>query len=215
MSPGSAAVYNVQLSRTNLTGPVTLDAASGLPSGATATFSPNPLTANSSTLQINTDASASTGTYQIYLVASGKADDGSGTKYAYANVQLVLTSSGKAFTISGNVPGLLAPGVGQALNLTLTNSNPTALAVTNLTVTIQSVTKASSVGSCSTADYAVTQYSGPYPLSVPKNGSASLASLNVPQSQWPQVRMLDTASNQDGCKGATLTLAYSGSGQGN
>jgi len=26
--------------------------------------------------------------------------------------------------------------------------------------------------------------------------------------------MLDTASNQDGCKSATVTLAYSGSGQG-
>jgi hypothetical protein len=27
--------------------------------------------------------------------------------------------------------------------------------------------------------------------------------------------MLDTSANQDGCKGASLVLTYSGSGQGN
>jgi len=29
------------------------------------------------------------------------------------------------------------------------------------------------------------------------------------------VGMLDTSANQDGCKGASLQLSYSGSGQGN
>jgi len=64
------------------------------------------------------------------------------------------------------------------------------------------------------ADYAVTQYSGPYPLAVPAHGNATLSSLGVASGKFPQVQMIDTATNQDGCKGATLTLAYSGSGQG-
>jgi hypothetical protein len=37
----------------------------------------------------------------------------------------------------------------------------------------------------------------------------------VPASQWPKISMLDTTANQDGCKGASLVLTYSGSGQGN
>jgi hypothetical protein len=83
-------------------------------------------------------------------------------------------------------------------------------------VTVHAVTRAASaVGPCSTADYAVTQYSGPYPLTVPGSGTASLSTLGVASSAQPKVTMLNTATNQDGCKGATLALAYSGSGQGN
>jgi hypothetical protein len=135
---------------------------------------------------------------------------------ATAAVTLVVSSKGKDFSISGNVSGLLAPGVSRPLNLTLTNPNNQPLAISNLTVTVKSVTKAAHapVGACTTSDYAVVQYSGPYPLSVPANGSATLTSLGVASSKWPQVKMLDAAYNQDGCKGATVTLAYSGSGSG-
>ncbi|UUL77431.1 hypothetical protein NG819_08200 [Pseudarthrobacter sp. Fe7] len=56
---------------------------------------------------------------------------------------------------------------------------------------------------CSAADFAVTQYSGPYPLAVPA-GSSSLSGLGVAQQAWPRVGMLDSSANQDGCKGATI-----------
>lgn len=214
MGAGSTAVYTAQLTRTNLSGPVTFSVLGGLPSGATATYTPNPTTGNSSTLQIATSPTTADGTYTLYLVASGQ--DSSGTKYAYASVQLVITTSGKAFTISGNVSGLLAPGVSRPLDLALTNPNNKPVSVTNLTVTVQAVVRAvSAVGPCGTADYAVTQYSGPYPLTVPGSGTASLSTLGVAPSALPKLTMLNTATNQDGCKGATLTLAYSGSGQGN
>jgi hypothetical protein len=92
------------------------------------------------------------------------------------------------------------------------------VSVTNLTVTVQSIARTPYAVShnqpCGPGDYKVTQYGGSYPLAVPGNGSASLSSLGIASSVWPKVTMLDTASNQDGCKGATLTLAYSGSGQG-
>jgi hypothetical protein len=215
MSPGSTAVYTVALTRTNLTNPVTFSVFSGLPSGATATYSPNPTTGNSSSLQVATTASTADGTYTLNLVASGT-DSAGTTRYAYASVQLVITTSGKPFTISGDVSGLLAPGVSRSLDLTLNNPNKKSLSITNLTVTVQSVTRATGVsGPCTTADYQVTQYSGPYPLTVAGNGTASLSSLGAASQYWPKVKMLDTATNQDGCKGASLTLAYSGSGQGN
>ncbi|HEY3716613.1 MAG TPA: hypothetical protein VGL39_18965 [Jatrophihabitantaceae bacterium] len=214
MAPGAAAVYTVALARTNLPGAVAFSVAGGLPTGATATYSPNPTTGTSSTLQITTNSTTPGGTYDLYLVASGQ-DPGGTTRYAYANVQLVIATTGKPFTISGNLPGVLAPGMSVPLNLTLTNPNNKPLSITNLTVTVQSVTRAASATKpCGTADYSVTQYSGPYPLTVPANGSGSLTSLGVAQSSLPKVSMINAPTNQDGCKGATLTLAYSGSGQG-
>jgi hypothetical protein len=216
MGPGSTAVYAVQLTRNNFSGSVTFAVYGGLPSGATATFTPNPTTTtgNTSTLQISTAVTTADGSYTLYLVGSGPS--GSTTQYAYASVQLVISTTGKPFTISGDLlSGLLAPGRSLPLDLTLSNPNKKSLSVTNLTVTVQSVKRAVSATSpCGPTDYAVTQYSGPYPLTVPGSGSASLSSLHVASSAWPKVAMLDTTTNQDGCKGATLTLAYSGSGQG-
>ncbi|MEU0095671.1 hypothetical protein [Kribbella sp. NPDC006257] len=217
MAPGATAVFTVQLARTNFPGSVTFAVLGGLPSGARATFAPNPTTGNSSALQITTPATASDGSFTLYLVSSGK-DPGGTTRYAYASVGLVIAKAGNPFTISGNLPGALAPGLSRPLDLTLANPNKKPLSVTNLTVTVKTVTRTAYAIAhnqpCTTADYAVTQYSGPYPLTVPANGSASLSSLGVSTSARPQVSMLNTALNQDGCKGATLALAYSGSGQG-
>ncbi|MGZ0151928.1 COG1470 family protein [Kribbella sp. WER1] len=212
LAPGSTAVYNLQLTRTNFAGPVTFGVLGGLPRGATATFTPNPTTGTTSTLQITTPASASDGTYTLYLVGAGS------THFAYAAVQLAVLSSGKAFGISGNLTGQLAPGVGRPLDLTLTNPNKKPISVTNLTVALSSVTRTPYAIShnqpCGLADYKVTQYAGTYPLTVPGNGSVALSGLGVPAAAWPRVAMLDTASNQDGCKGATVGFTFSGAGQG-
>lgn len=210
---GTAAVYTLALSRTNLPGPVTLSVA-GLPAGAVAAFSPNPTPGTSSSLQVTTSTTSPAGSYPLAVVASGK-DPAGVTRFAYAGVQLILTGPGKPFTISGNLAGLLAPGVSLPLDLTLANPNNKPLSVTNLTVTVQSVTRApGATRPCSTADYGVTQYSGPYPLTVPANGSATLSGLGVAPASRPKVSMINAPTNQDGCKSATLTLAYSGSAQG-
>jgi hypothetical protein len=220
MAPGSVGVYSIELSRTNFAGPVNLSVLGGLPSGSTPAFAPNPATGNSSTLEITTASNAPNGTYTLYLVGSGP--DASGkTQYAYASAQLVIDSTLKNFTLSGDLGSgqLLAPGTIVPLDLGITNPNNKSLAVTNLSVSIKSVTRTADAIArnlqCGTADYTVTQYSGPYPLTVPA-GSTKLLSVLVPTStKWPQVRMIDTPANQDGCKGATLQLVYSGSGQGN
>jgi hypothetical protein len=217
LNPGATAVYTVQLTRANFPGSVRLAMYGGLPSGATATFTPNPTTGNSSALQVSAAATGTDGTYTLYIVGSGQ-DTRGVTRYAYASVQFVLSTTGTRFTIGGNLSGLLAPGVSTPLDLMLSNPNRKPLSVTNLTVTVQSVTRTSSAvthnRACTRADYAVIQYRGPYPLTVPGDGSASLSSLGVQPAARPQVGMLNTATNQDGCKGATITLAYAGSGQG-
>jgi uncharacterized membrane protein len=220
MAPGSIGVYSIQLSRNNFTGPVNLRVSGGLPSGSTPAFAPNPATGNSSTLQITTASNAPNGTYTLYLVGSGPDANGK-TQYAYASAQLIIDSTLKNFTLSGNLGDgelKLAPGISLPVNLGITNPNNKTLSVTNLSVSIKSVTRAPDVAGnlqCGTADYVVTQYSGPYPLTVPPGSTSLLSGLGIPSTKWPQVKMLDTPVNQDGCKGATLQLVYSGSGQGN
>lgn len=217
MPPGATAVYTLQLSRNNFTGPVTFSVLGGLPAGATASFSPNPATGTSTTLQVATTSASPTGSSSLYLVGTGKDSSGK-AQYAYANVQLVLDSTIKQFGISGNVPGTLSPGTSAGLNLQISNPINKPLSLTNLSVAVAGVTRSAAAVAanlpCTPADFTVTQYSGPYPLAVPATGG-SLQGLNVAQTAWPRVGMLDTSTNQDGCKGATLQLSYSGSGQGN
>jgi hypothetical protein len=208
VAPGSTAVYTIAISRTSMTSPVALSLAGSLPSGASGSFSPNPATGNSSTLQVTTTSATPDGSYTLYLVGSV-----SGT-YQYAQTTLVVDSklSSKPFSISGGPTGQLAPGVAPLpINLLLANPNNQALSITNLSVTVTGTNKAG----CTAADFAVTQYNGPYPLGVPKNAvNASLTQLGVAPANLPTVRMLDLARNQDACKGATVSLSYSGSATG-
>lgn len=217
MAPGSVAAYAVQLVRTNVSGDVTLSV-TGLPTGATPAFAPSPITGNSSTLLVTTTDNTPDGAYTLYLVASGN-DANNETRYAYASVQLVIKTTGRSFAISGNLEGLLAPGRTLPLQLSLTNPNKKSLSVTNLSVTLQSVTRTkSAIGHgqpCTIGDYAVSQYSGGYPLVMPGSTTMNLTQLGVSSRQRPQIQFVNTLENQDGCKGATLSLSYSGSGQGN
>lgn len=211
LAPGSVATYLARLVRANLPGPVSFTV-TGLPAGARATFAPNPTWSDFAALQVATGNGTPGGRYSLKIVATGK-DTVGVTRTASATVELVV-EKGLPFTISGSVTGL-APGVSQPLNLTLSNPNKKPLSVTNLGVSITQVTRAAGATlPCGTADYAVTQYAGGYPLIIPANGTVSLAGLGVPSPARPQVTMLDRPLNQDGCKGARLTLAYTGAGYG-
>ena len=214
LAAGSSGVYDLGLTRTNLTGPVGFTVA-GLPPGVTAVFAPASTSGSTSSLQLSVDPSAKATTATLAIGASGQDATGA-TRSASASVQLAILSSPKAFTLAGTIAPGIAPGVTQPVGLSISNPNNQALSVTNLSVTLTGVTRTATAVAknlpCTVADFAVAQYSGPYPQTVAAGGTASLASLGVPTSQWPKITMLDTAANQDGCKGATLQLAYSGSG---
>jgi uncharacterized membrane protein len=217
LAPGSSGVYSVSITRSGVPGPISLSISGGLPSGATAAFSPNPVSGDSATVQISVSPTATSGKTTLYLVGSGK-DEAGRTQNASASVQLEIdTKAPKDFTISGDV-GSLAPGLSRAIDLSISNPNQRPISVSNLSVMVSDVQRTATAVEaglpCSAADYAVVQYRGPYPLSVAP-GSGSLSGLGVPSSQWPEIRMLDTRVNQDGCKGAVLRLSFSGSGQGN
>ena len=116
-----------------------------------------------------------------------------------------------SFAISGNF-GRLWPGISQSVDLALTNPNSQAIAIDSLRVSIEDVSapRATPALPCSTADFDVSQFSGTYPLDVPAHATVDLSHLGVPPDRGPQLLMLDRAVNQDGCQGATVTLAYSG-----
>jgi hypothetical protein len=86
ISPGQSASYTINLTRTNFTGAVAL-AVSGLPSGATAMFSPNPAPGTSSILTIITPATTTTGTRTLTI--SGAAP---GVTVAATTVSLTVSS---------------------------------------------------------------------------------------------------------------------------
>ncbi|MBK8809670.1 MAG: hypothetical protein IPN69_02935 [Acidobacteria bacterium] len=65
---GKKATYTISIWRTGYAGKVTLSAF-GLPAGATATFSPNTTTANSSILTVQTQASTPPGSYSLLIKA--------------------------------------------------------------------------------------------------------------------------------------------------
>ncbi|MFK4297491.1 hypothetical protein ABH924_002641 [Arthrobacter sp. GAS37] len=218
VTQGGTASYNVVVKATGgFTGSVSLSV-SGLPANTSASFSPTTVTIGpgASPVDLNVSATSSTapGTFSLSLKGS------SGTvQSAVVVVSLTVTAvQHQPFSISGGPTGLLGPGYTVPIDLQLANPNNVSLSVTNLIVFITGITRtAEAVANnrpCNPSDYAVTQFSGSYPFIAPP-GRSSLSGRGVPAAQWPQIKMLNTSLNQDGCKGATLQLSYSGSGQGN
>ena len=63
---------------------------------------------------------------------------------------------------------------------------------------------------CTVDDFAVIPFSGAYGFKLAAGGTTSLSQLGIPPSEWPQLKMVDRPVNQNGCKGASLALAYDG-----
>lgn len=215
---GQSATYTVLASSTGgFSGAVTFTVA-GLPVGAAAAWSPSSVSlASGSTAQVTLTVTTATTSPVGKSDFTVKGSSGSVQSVAAAG-QLQVQEVKRTFGVTGSVTGLLAPGVSKPLELQISNPIGKSIAVTNLTVAITQVVRTSAAVAanlpCSTADYQLTQYTGTYPFTAPP-GSSSLSSLGVPQTKWPQVRMLDTLQLQDGCKGATIQFTYSGTGQAN
>lgn len=114
----------------------------------------------------------------------------------------------------GGVSRAISPGKMVALDLTLDNTNDLDLDIDRITVVVVSVDapQADADHPCSAADFEVRQLAGGVVLRVAGKSSASLSGLDLPQENWPAVGMINRPVNQDGCKGATLTLRYEASG---
>lgn len=118
------------------------------------------------------------------------------------------------FGISGSLTGL-QPGVPQALDLSLRNPYQPGLVVRSVAVAIQNISAPRATPSlpCTAADFSVQQYSGGYPLVLSGSSTVTLSGLGVAPAARPTVTLLARPLDQDGCQGATVSLAYTGSAE--
>ena len=140
------------------------------------------------------------------LVVQGSSRVGGRAVHRYAVVVLTVLRA-RQFPISGDLTTPLYPGGDAPLDLVLTNPHPFDIRVTTLSVRVRAGT---TNPHCSgDANFAVTQYSGGYPL-VLHPGSTHLSALVSNPASWPQVSMRNLPTNQDACKNARLSLDYEG-----
>jgi hypothetical protein len=125
-----------------------------------------------------------------------------------------LEAPSEAFTIDGNVAELISPGVKANIDLKFSNPHDFAVAVTAVGVTVREVSapNADVTHRCAIGDFVVDQASGSAEILLAARSTSTLSGLGIARARWPRVGMRDRSVNQDGCKGASLTLAYTASG---
>jgi hypothetical protein len=125
-----------------------------------------------------------------------------------------LVAGSASFRISGSTVEPISPGVTVPLDLRISNRHSVTLSVTSLAVAMGGVTapNADAQRPCSVADFALVQAHGSFHLKLPAHSTKALGELGIDRATWPRVGMVDRPVNQDGCKGASLTLSYTGSG---
>jgi hypothetical protein len=141
---------------------------------------------------------------------TGIASPPSCTTWVVNSVQQSPPPPHGTFTISGDLPGNLAPGIGGPVPVTITNPLSFPLTVTHLVVTVAA--GSSNAGCSGPANLAVTQSNmsgSAVPVVVPAGGSVTLPDQGATE---PVVTMQNLPSNQDACKGATFTLSYAAIG---
>jgi len=118
------------------------------------------------------------------------------------------------FTIKGGLSRPISPGELAALDLTLDNTNDLDLVIDRITVTVVGIDapQADADHPCSEADFEVRPFSGGVVLRLAGNTTDNLSGLDLPEENWPAVGMINRPVNQDGCKGASVTLRYEASG---
>jgi hypothetical protein len=116
------------------------------------------------------------------------------------------------FTITGDQPAALAPGLGGPVPVAITNPQSFPITVTDLVVTVAA--GSSNPGCDGATNLSVAQSNmagGAVSVVVPAGGSVVLPAQGATA---PVVTMPDLASNQDACKGAVFTLDYAATGTG-
>ncbi|WNV86087.1 hypothetical protein [Umezawaea sp. Da 62-37] len=111
--------------------------------------------------------------------------------------------------IEGDLAGTISPGVVVPLDLRFTNPHDVGLSITGLTVVVRGVV---APGSCAVDDFEVDQAPADLRVTLAARATNTLSGLGFPSTTWPRLGMRDLPVDQDGCKGASLTLDYTASG---
>jgi hypothetical protein len=128
---------------------------------------------------------------------------------AHGSAAAAKVAPAGTFTLSGHAVGTLFPG-GPALPVDLVIENPAAAPLT-----VEAVTTAvagTSSDRCGASNFLVAHQLAATVV-VPGRATRSLSQLGIPQSRWPQLRMVETGANQDECAAAAVTLSFDGTGR--
>lgn len=181
---------------------------SGLPAGATASFSRTGLTSssNTSSLLVTTSSTTPNGPNTLTITGTNAGQTVTTTSKLTVNNGRVQTG----FTIAGGPSQPVYPGAAAVpVNVTITNPNSYDLSITNMTASLVSVVPQPGK-SCDSSAFRVQQFTGAYPFTVRAGQTVSLSSLGFSSSQLPQISMVDNGASQDGCQKARLNLSYTG-----
>jgi len=140
-------------------------------------------------------AVAGAGTAYAYWTSTGSGTGSATTSAGASNLTLAQTSN-----ISNMYPGDSA----QAITGTVTNNAGNSAYVTAVTASISGVTLATgAVGVCDASDYTLATPTMTVGRDVVAGGSATFTGATI--------KFNNKTTNQDGCKGATVALAYAAS----
>jgi hypothetical protein len=136
------------------------------------------------------------GLFLVFALAAGGAyaywtNNGTGTGSA-----TTASPAAGQLSVSGNAISGLAPGVAaQTLTGSITNNGTNSFQVTGLSAAITSV----SAAGCDATDYTLVQ---------PSISASSLAAGASTGFTSGSIAFNNKATNQDACKGATVTITY-------
>lgn len=111
------------------------------------------------------------------------------------------------FPVSGRVEQRFFPGATRSLNLVIGNPYNFPIRVTAVAITVDATT--GQPGCDGPTNLSVTQGLA-VPVDVPRNSTHSLLELGVDADDWPRLTMPNLPVNQDACKNATFSLAFTG-----
>lgn len=122
-----------------------------------------------------------------------------------------VTGSTSSVSIGATASIALKPGLSAPLNMSFSNQGKAAVTVDNVVVSIGSILAPASTPTrgCTASDFYIVQSPSSFSVALSSFGKASLSALGTPTSKWPVIGMVESLANQDGCKGASVNLAYS------
>jgi hypothetical protein len=200
VTENDTAVYSVAISRAGgFTGPVAVSA-SGLPKGATAAFG-YPGGPDSPAMTVTTSASAQPGRYPLTVT-------GVGAPGSRSTTVILSVEEKKPFNLEHPPVTGLFPGHTRRLNIALSNPHNFDILVRQVFVALDPYS--SKPGCGVKANFGTVQMPDPYALVLPANSTRTLSQLGVPEGQRPGVTMFNLPTDQNACKGAEITLLFSG-----
>ena len=115
---------------------------------------------------------------------------------------LTRAAGPQGVSLSGDAPVTLLPGTTSTIDLRIANptGDPVTVESTSTTITV-------SDPACAPSNFTMV-HELQAPATVPPGTSATLSELGVPRADWPVLAMVDTATDQDVCKGVRLDLHY-------